>query len=90
MITQTWGGDVDFKYDHAQYWPALVSITSERVSQDFARWRELGAKVGLSEWDFKGGAKTEEEAHAPNEAAVAQEVAPIAPTPTDEAPTTSS
>ncbi|TFY66799.1 hypothetical protein EVG20_g4284 [Dentipellis fragilis] len=48
-----WGGAREFEWDHAQYWPSLLKTCAERREKHYARWRELGAKVGVSEWDYK-------------------------------------
>ena len=37
-------GEVDFKYDHSVYWPALDKITTERRRQRKERW-EKGGKI---------------------------------------------
>jgi hypothetical protein len=55
LMTQWWGGDRDFEWDHDQYWPALVKMCSERRKEQMERWKKLGAKIGLDEWDIKGG-----------------------------------
>ncbi|KAG8806061.1 hypothetical protein FRC18_006307 [Serendipita sp. 400] len=55
MNAHGWGGDVNFEYDHAQYWPAMLKLAQERRIQQMERWRALGAKIGLEEWDLKGG-----------------------------------
>jgi len=56
MTASGWGGSQEFEYVHEKYWPALVELceTERRARMD--RWRALGGKVGLSEWDIKGGA----------------------------------
>ena len=55
MYLQRWGGEVDFIHKHEDYWSALVSITEDRRKQDITRWEKLGGRIGLSEWDIKGG-----------------------------------
>ncbi|THH04011.1 hypothetical protein EW145_g5834 [Phellinidium pouzarii] len=55
IMKKWWGGDRDFEYDHKHYWPALVSMTDERRNKQMQRWKELGAKVGISEWEMKSG-----------------------------------
>ncbi|KAJ3530524.1 hypothetical protein NM688_g7694 [Phlebia brevispora] len=49
------GGDVHFEYDHAKYWPDFIETTTKRREEMQERWRTLGARVGLREWDIKGG-----------------------------------
>ncbi|KZV73054.1 CRAL/TRIO domain-containing protein [Peniophora sp. CONT] len=48
-----WKGGVDFQWDHDQYWPALLQLCAELREVQLKRWRELGGRVGLSEWDIK-------------------------------------
>jgi len=55
MLIQQWGGNIEFEYDHAQYWPELLRLVRERRGANMRRWRFLGAKVGVSEWDYKDG-----------------------------------
>lgn len=57
----SWKGERDFEYDHDKYWKALIKQTDENVAKWTKRWRELGAKVGISEWDYKGGDEAAEE-----------------------------
>ncbi|KAI5119418.1 hypothetical protein M0805_009869 [Coniferiporia weirii] len=55
VMKEWWEGDREFEYDHERYWPALVSMCEERKKQQMQRWKELGAKVGISELDIKTG-----------------------------------
>lgn len=55
LMTEWWGGDRDFKYEHDKYWPALVEMCDSRRQAQMDKWRELGGTVGLKEWDIKGG-----------------------------------
>lgn len=50
-------GDVDFKYDHSVYWPALEKMTEERRQQRKARWEKAGKLIGESEVFLWGGAE---------------------------------
>ncbi|KAG8794555.1 hypothetical protein FRC17_008278, partial [Serendipita sp. 399] len=59
MNAHGWGGNVNFEYDHARYWSAMLDLAQERRSRRMERWRELGAKIGLDEWDLKGGSSAE-------------------------------
>jgi hypothetical protein len=54
VMKEWWGGDREFEWDHAKYWPALVTMCEERRKSQLERWRNLGAKVGISEWEIKG------------------------------------
>jgi len=63
MLLREWRGDMEVIYEHDTYWPELLRLTTERRSQNMQRWRSLGAKVGVSEWDYKDGSgemRTEE------------------------------
>jgi hypothetical protein len=55
MSTSSWGGNVDFEYEHEKYWPALMELCKSRREEQMARWKALGAKVGIDEWSIKGG-----------------------------------
>jgi len=48
-------GEVDFKYDHSVYWPALDKITTERRRQRKERWEKGGKIIGESEVYLWGG-----------------------------------
>lgn len=50
-----YAGDVDFEYDHATYWPALLQLCEERHKGSRARWEEAGKNFGESENYMKGG-----------------------------------
>ena len=52
-----WGGNQDFEYVHDTYWKALVQKAEEARTKHIAKWKDLGAKVGISEWDYKEGEK---------------------------------
>ena len=52
-VTVEWGGDVTIPYEHETYWPALIKLCADRRETQMQRWRELGATVGLSEWDIR-------------------------------------
>ena len=49
------GGEVDFKYDHSVYWPALDKLTTERRQQRRERWEKAGKLIGESEIYLWGG-----------------------------------
>ncbi|TFK75199.1 CRAL/TRIO domain-containing protein [Pluteus cervinus] len=53
-MSKWWGGSQDFEYDHDKYWPALVQLAESRRNSWMDKWRELGGKVGIKEWDYKG------------------------------------
>lgn len=52
-MKEWWGGGRDFEYDHEKYWPSLVEMCEERVKIWTQNWRGLGARVGISEWEYK-------------------------------------
>ena len=70
LMKDGWGGARDFQWDHDKYWPQLAQLAGDLRTQHKARWRALGARVGLREWDYKTAANPAEEA-----AAVYREVA---------------
>lgn len=49
------GGEVDFKYDHSIYWPALDKMAAERRHQRRERWEKAGKLIGESEIYLWGG-----------------------------------
>ncbi|KAK7690593.1 hypothetical protein QCA50_005692 [Cerrena zonata] len=54
------GGDVEFVYEHDKYWPALVGLVNERKKKRMERWKALGGRVGLKEWDMRSEGEEEE------------------------------
>ncbi len=67
MTASGWGGSQEFEYVHEKYWPALVALCDAERKARMDRWRVLGGKVGLSEWDIKGGSlSTESSVDEPN------------------------
>ena len=50
-----WGGDMDFEYDHAVYWPALNDMCRRRREEKTRRWEAAGKEVGESEVYLSGG-----------------------------------
>ncbi|KAF8150003.1 CRAL/TRIO domain-containing protein [Crassisporium funariophilum] len=72
VMKQWWGGDHDFEYDHEKYWTELNTLCDTRVETWKKNWRDMGAKVGLSEWDYKKGSQSED---TPEVKALAQPVA---------------
>ncbi|KAI9512092.1 CRAL/TRIO domain-containing protein [Russula earlei] len=48
-----WGGSREFVWDHEKYWGPFVRMCDEIRARQLARWRELGARVGCDEWDYK-------------------------------------
>ncbi|KAI5809230.1 CRAL/TRIO domain-containing protein [Pyronema omphalodes] len=55
QLDKDFGGKCDFVYDHARFWPALTAMCEDRRREAFERWKNLGAKIGISEFEIKGG-----------------------------------
>ncbi|KAJ7756518.1 CRAL/TRIO domain-containing protein [Mycena maculata] len=55
VMSQWWGGNCNFEYDHDKYWPALVSLCKERTERWTTTWQKMGGKVGLKESEYKIG-----------------------------------
>ena len=53
LVKQNWGGGRTIEYVHEKYWPALLKMTEERREKHKERWRKLGGKIGVKEWDYK-------------------------------------
>ncbi|KAG5645927.1 hypothetical protein DXG03_004716 [Asterophora parasitica] len=53
LMSEWWGGDQNFEYIHEKYWPALVGSCEARRASWLEKWRALGGKVGLKEWEYK-------------------------------------
>jgi len=72
---------VDFEYDHATYWPALLKICEERRAQRKARWEKAGKQYGESETYLKGGnvEKDIQQTAAVEESSKAEENMPVWP-----------
>jgi hypothetical protein len=49
------GGEVEFEYDHAVYWPALDTLAAQRRQERRQRWEAAGKLVGESEIYLWGG-----------------------------------
>ncbi|KAI9837224.1 MAG: hypothetical protein M1819_000298 [Sarea resinae] len=54
QLINTYGGDVEFVYDHSAYWPALVQLASERRKEFQDRWVSGGKKIGEYEAYLRG------------------------------------
>lgn len=48
------GGDVEFRYDHATYWPALNALAEQRRTAYRERWIQGGKQIGEFENYLKG------------------------------------
>lgn len=49
-----WGGDLQFDYEHAEYWPALVELCAQRRADRVRRWELGGKQIGELE-DYLSG-----------------------------------
>lgn len=54
QLDKKFGGDCDFEYDHAKFWPEFNRLANEKRAQCVARWKAGGSKVGASEFELKG------------------------------------
>jgi hypothetical protein len=57
LIKENWGGGRTVEYVHEKFWPALLKLTGERREEYKEKWRKLGGKIGVKEWDYKVGAQ---------------------------------
>ena len=55
QLDKKFGGDCNFEYQHATFWPELNRLCRERREQYMARWRAAGSPIGASEFLLKGG-----------------------------------
>ncbi|KAI9803191.1 MAG: hypothetical protein M1825_001982 [Sarcosagium campestre] len=56
--SQLWtgmGGDVNFEYDHAIYWPAMLKLAEERRQAYVDRWIKGGKRIGERDGYLRGG-----------------------------------
>lgn len=53
LVKGNWGGSRTVEYVHEKFWPAWLKLTGERREKQKEKWRELGGKIGIKEWDFK-------------------------------------
>lgn len=64
QLDKTYGGHVDFTYNHQVYWPKMCEIAEAKRDHYQQRFQKFGAIVGLSERDLRGD---DEELHHPVE-----------------------
>jgi CRAL/TRIO domain len=55
QLLQQNGGEVEFEYDHAVYWPALIKLADTRREACQTRWERAGKHLGESEDYLRGG-----------------------------------
>lgn len=58
QLIVSFGGDVNFEYDHEIYWPTLNELCDHRKKQFRERWESAGKKLGESESYLRGGPAT--------------------------------
>jgi CRAL/TRIO domain/CRAL/TRIO, N-terminal domain len=63
------GGEVEFEYDHSQYWPALNGLCEIKRKEYQARWEKGGKRIGEHELYLRGG---EEKSLTETEAAMSE------------------
>ena len=49
------GGDVEFRYEHSVYWPALTQLAEQRSNAYRERWIQGGKQIGEYENYLKTG-----------------------------------
>jgi hypothetical protein len=55
QLLKSVGGEVEFKYNHSIYWPALNQLTEQRRKEYRERWIDGGKRIGEYENFLKGG-----------------------------------
>ncbi|KAL1646107.1 Phosphatidylinositol transfer protein (PITP) [Diplodia intermedia] len=55
QLMKSYGGEVEFEYDHSVYWPTLNQMCDKLRAERKARWEARGKQVGDSEFILKGG-----------------------------------
>lgn len=53
QLAKEWGGERELGWDCERYFAKLIEISGMMKEKRIAKWRELGGKVGLREWDYK-------------------------------------
>ncbi|KAE8322136.1 CRAL-TRIO domain-containing protein [Aspergillus sergii] len=55
QLMKSMGGDVEFRYDHATYWPTLNQLADQRRAAYRERWIQGGKRIGEYENYLKTG-----------------------------------
>lgn len=55
QLWKEFGGDADFEYDHATYWPALTKLCDDRRAERKEKWELGGKQIGEFEDYLAGG-----------------------------------
>ncbi len=66
QLDASFGGDLEFEYNHEKYWPALVKLCDQRRQARIDRWKQASGGIGSSEFLLRGG----DERDVPNGAAL--------------------
>ena len=53
QVLKEWGGEREMVWERERYFNKLIEISGRMKEKRIAKWRELGGKVGLREWDYK-------------------------------------
>jgi hypothetical protein len=53
QLYKLFGGDCQIEYVHEEFWPAYLKLAQDRRDECFARFKEAGGEIGLSEWDLR-------------------------------------
>ena len=53
QLIKEWGGEREFVWDNDRYLDKLIEISGKMKQKRLSKWRELGGKVGVREWDYK-------------------------------------
>jgi len=56
VMKKWWGGNVEFEYEHDKYWGELVDLCKKKTDAEMKCWKEMGGKIGTSEWEVKTAA----------------------------------
>lgn len=54
QLMKSVGGEVEFRYDHSVYWPALIKLAEQRREAYRERWIRGGKQIGELENYLKG------------------------------------
>lgn len=55
MLAYNFGGDVNFEYDHSEYWDDFISHAERKQNRIFENYETLGGGIGLSEFNLREG-----------------------------------
>lgn len=52
-LWKEFGGSIEFNYKHEAYWTHFVETSTAQRKKWQEKWRVLGGKPGIKEWDYK-------------------------------------